>query len=143
MVLDMFTDEVFASGRNVAAQSSDADALSSSLLQSVQDAANSVVPADDGVTGLRAIGMKVADALVAYGADHMQPALEGLLTEIVGLGDATSGSAVIVDESDGAAYEANLAAVQTFAWEDPANPTTPVTPTPPTTTTTTPAGTGG
>ena len=122
MVLDMFTDTVYASGRNVSAQSSDADALSVTLLQSVQDAAESVVPADDGVTGLHAIGMKVADALVAYGADQMQPLMEGLLTEIVGLGDATSGSAVVVNEADVAAYEENLAAVQSFAWQDPAGP---------------------
>jgi hypothetical protein len=140
MVLDMFTDTVYASGRNVAAQSSDADALSSSLLQSVQDAANSVVPADDGMTGLHAIGRKVGDALIAYGADQMQPLLEGLLTDIVDLGDVTSGSAVVVDDADAAAYEANLDAVQAFTWQDPASPTTPVTPSPPTTTS---SGSGG
>jgi hypothetical protein len=140
--LDMFTDPVYWSGRNVAAQSSDADALSSALLQDVQDAANSVVPPDDGSTGLHAIGRKVGDAVVAFGADRMQPALAGLLTDIVDLGDVTSDSAVIVDEADIAAYQANLGAVQAFAWQDPANPTTvPVPPTPPTTTpTTTPSG---
>ena len=140
MVLDMFTDAVYASGRNVAAQSGDADALSSSLLQSVQDAANSVVPENDGITGLHDIGRKVGDALIAYGTDQMQPALEGLLTEIVNLGDATRSSAVIVDEADAAAYEANLGAVQAFTWQDPANSTMPVTPSPPTTTS---SGSGG
>lgn len=105
---------VYGSGQSVAAQSGDAEAITVALLEDIQTASDSVAHTDDGVTGLHAIGQKVQDALVAYGADWMQPLLTALISEIIDLGGDTSASAVIVDDSD-------LAAAESFRWDiDPA-----------------------
>jgi hypothetical protein len=103
-------ETVYGAGQSVTAQSGDAEAISVAVLEDIQAAAESVLHPDDGVTGLHAIGEKVAQALQDYGADWMQPLLGDLISEIIGLGGATSTSAVIVDDAD-------LQAVESFAWD--------------------------
>lgn len=103
-------ETVYSAGQNVTAQSGDAEAISVAVLEDIAAATESVLHPDDGVTGLHAIGEKVAQALRDYGADWMQPLLGDLISEVIGLGGATSTSAVIVDDAD-------LQAVESFTWD--------------------------